>query len=494
MPNYTTDPVTGILIPIPGSDPGPDYADQISDALLTLAHLTHTGVSNTDGYQIPAAGIDFDDDISAQNHNLTSLRSSRYTSHSSTLGSVGDLNCVYFVNGDAYVNNGSGTPIQITDGTVVNVTTTNNFSSLSLAVNHTINASDTYVVFNYTGYSAAKIVTLPLASSVQSGRFYFIKDQSGVSSTYNITVNVSGGDTVDGISSYLINHNHSAVLLMSDGASNWQVYPFNSPTFLKGAEITIEATAGDVDIQASNNVSIQAANQILMGAVDDINIEAIHNLILYSTNDTAHQVGRDWSVDAGRDGYMAFAGDFEVEVGDDAAIYAQDDIVINCGNNGGGIATANLGMASTGATGAITLSTIGGSITASSGDDVIITATDDVTITAGDSLTLAGKLFLPTKAVTGATYTVDTSTKDVVIFCDSSGTAISITLPTCTIGRTLIIQDVGGVAGTNNITLVRASGGDSIQGVAASYVMDANYQGVTLCAYSGSAWFIISTS
>ena len=125
-------------------------------------------------------------------------------------------------------------------------------------------------------------------------------------------------------------------------------------------------------------------------------------------------------------------------------------------------------------------------------DEARVNATTGIYLTATTSLNLAGQIYVPTKAVTSSPYTVDTTTKDYVIFVDSTSGARTINLPAASNGRVLIIQDVSGTANTNNITLVR-SGSDTIQGVASDYVMDADFQGVTLVAYSGGSWFIIGT-
>lgn len=378
MPTSYTDPVTGITIPTPEEQPGPLYATNVSDALLVLAHLTHTGVANLDGYQIPVAGFDWNDDLSAQSHNLTTLRSTRYNNQGSVLNGVGDLNCFYFKSGEAYVNDGTGQAIQLTNNGVVNVTATNNWSVTSTATNYTINSSDPYAVINYATWSGNRILTLPLANTVSAGRFYFIKDLTGNAniSTNTIAITASGSDTVDGAVSHTIRIAYGAALAISDGTSKWALYVFTKPDTLQGT-----------------NVSITASN----------------------------------------------------------------------------------------------------SITATASNDVSITATDQMALTAA-GITLTGQLYLPTKAVTSSPYTVDTTTKDVVIFVDSTTGARTINLPAASIGRTLIIQDVGGYAGTNNITLVRNNSGEQIQGVTSDYVMDANYQGVTLVAYSGGSWFIVGTS
>lgn len=372
MPTYTTDPVTGIEIPTTGSDPGPDYADRISAALLALAHLTHTGASNQDGYQIPAAGINFNADISAQNNDLTNLRSTRYSNQGSTLGGAGDVNCLYFKDGNAYINNGSGTPVQLTAGSSLNSSADNNFPTLEISSNHTINAVDVDVAFNCDVSGGALAVTLPLASEVPAGRFYFVKDKTGSSDGYNISIQPNGTDTIDQGSTYKIADKRGAVLLVSDGVDNWQLFKFTN--------------------QLPNNVMLKGLN---------------------------------------------------------AAGNAYQNLIGVDGNN-------------------------------------------QTKLSQNTSFTrFHGGLRVENKPISSASYTVDTTTKDLVLLVDSSGTTVDITLPTAEYdARMIIIKDVGGAAATNNITLVRP-GSENIEGLAADYVITQNFASVTLVSDSNGDWWLI---
>lgn len=82
---------------------------------------------------------------------------------------------------------------------------------------------------------------------------------------------------------------------------------------------------------------------------------------------------------------------------------------------------------------------------------------------------------------------IDTTTTDMIILVDTSA-ARAITLPAATAGRVIIIKDKTGTAGTNNITITRA-GSESIEGIAANYVMATNWGRLTL-ACDGTNWFI----
>lgn len=90
---------------------------------------------------------------------------------------------------------------------------------------------------------------------------------------------------------------------------------------------------------------------------------------------------------------------------------------------------------------------------------------------------------------TSSSFTVDTTTTDYIILMDCSGAAKSITLPTPTAGRILIIKDSTGSAETNNITLVRHAA-EQIEGIAASKVLQTAWGSWTLTS-DGTNWFFI---
>ena len=83
------------------------------------------------------------------------------------------------------------------------------------AITESDNAS--YYVCNPS--TAAVHVRLPAASTSAAGRFYIIKDISGAASTNNITVHITGTDTVDGASSHVIASNFGSATFISRGNS-----------------------------------------------------------------------------------------------------------------------------------------------------------------------------------------------------------------------------------------------------------------------------------
>lgn len=98
-----------------------------------------------------------------------------------------------------------------------------------------------------------------------------------------------------------------------------------------------------------------------------------------------------------------------------------------------------------------------------------------------------GGVNFTTRTIT-ANLTVDTTTTDCVILCNAAG-AITVTLPTPTAGRRLVIKDISGAATANNITIARHAA-ENIEGLAASYLIQVSYATVILHS-DGTNWWIV---
>lgn len=225
MATNVTTPNLGLVVPTPGQEPGPAYAIDVSDALVKIDGHTHTGASNSDGAMIPAAGLNFNADITAQNHNLTSLRSTRFTNQSGALLGVGDVGCVYERAGDLWYNNAAGVPIQLTAGPSVISALATSYAILIIATNHTINPTDPQNFFGTDTTTAILTLQLPASSSVPPGRFYVVKDATGAAATHNITIARAGSDTIEGTAAnYVLSVAHQNLLFVNDGLGNWMLF------------------------------------------------------------------------------------------------------------------------------------------------------------------------------------------------------------------------------------------------------------------------------
>ena len=101
--------------------------------------------------------------------------------------------------------------------------------------------------------------------------------------------------------------------------------------------------------------------------------------------------------------------------------------------------------------------------------------------------TINGSNRFTTRTVSG-NITVDNTTTDTILLVNTAA-ARSITLPAPTNGRFIMLKDITGTAGTNNITLIR-NGSEKIEGVAASKVLSTNFGGWIILS-DGSDWYLI---
>lgn len=121
----------------------------------------------------------------------------------------GDVNCTP---GDA-----TGTAlygaVRLNKG--VRVQTTNSITGTT-----TLTGADPVIVRVDTSATAAFTLTLPAASTVGQGRIFWIKDVGGNAAAQNITISGSGGETINGGATFVINVNYQAVQVFCDG-TNW---------------------------------------------------------------------------------------------------------------------------------------------------------------------------------------------------------------------------------------------------------------------------------
>ena len=110
-------PNMNMTLPTPTVTPGPQYAIENNQAFTVVDGHNHT---SGQGVPIPSAALNINGDLPFQNFNATALRSTRYISQGSPLGTPTDLNCIYVVGGEMYYNDGVGNQIQLTAGGALN--------------------------------------------------------------------------------------------------------------------------------------------------------------------------------------------------------------------------------------------------------------------------------------------------------------------------------------------------------------------------------------
>lgn len=215
-------------LPTPSVTIGPAWATQLNDALATGvdAH-DHTPGK---GAKVPTAGLNIDNDLTFNNHTAFGLASLQLINTASTATYTGLAHAlsVFSSGGDLWYTNSSGSPVQITAGGALVTPAGTNVNTFEFNI-ITGNTALTVAASAPTDYpvqavnsSSSVTVTLPSAGLAGAGRFYVIKDYSGNSETYPITIARTGSDTIDFVAGSLtLESDSGAVMLVSDGVSNW---------------------------------------------------------------------------------------------------------------------------------------------------------------------------------------------------------------------------------------------------------------------------------
>lgn len=101
-----------LVIPVPGNDPGPDWANNLNISLTTIDLHDH---STGKGVQVTPSGLNINADLPFNNYNITLPKTVRFTAQVSALSAVSpNLNCLYVAGVDLYYNDGNGNQIRIT--------------------------------------------------------------------------------------------------------------------------------------------------------------------------------------------------------------------------------------------------------------------------------------------------------------------------------------------------------------------------------------------
>ncbi len=142
MANTTITPYMNLILPIPGLEPGTQYAIDIDTAFTQIDQHTHIPGQ---GLPIPVAALNINADVPINSYNLTSIRSSRYVNQASPLSLSTDLNCVYVSNGELFYNDTLGNQVQLTLGGAVDTSGSGNITGMGSTT-----ASAVYTAINNT--------------------------------------------------------------------------------------------------------------------------------------------------------------------------------------------------------------------------------------------------------------------------------------------------------------------------------------------------------
>ena len=214
-------PNMNLSLPTVSVTVGPTYGAENNTAFTDIDAHDHTSGK---GVQVPSSGLNINADLDFQSNRADSLLSTKFTSQVSTLTGASNANSVYVVSGDLYYTNSGGSAIQLTSGASLAAIpgASIKYETQPVTSNLVILVSDTFSYLE-VDTSTPRSITLPLASGVDAGRFYIVKDITGSSNTNAITVNRSGSDTIDGDTSQTLDSDYGSWIFVSDGTSAWRI-------------------------------------------------------------------------------------------------------------------------------------------------------------------------------------------------------------------------------------------------------------------------------
>jgi len=372
----------------------------------------------------------------------------------------------------------------------------------------------------------------------------------GTADAINITAtNAAGGIDVDAGTAGFIVDTTGAVSLDSAAASNFTVtgafdLTLNSTAgsvVITGAEAATDAVQinavtalGGIDVNAgTGGMTVDSAGLLSLDAAGVVNLTTTgaFDITVNSTAGSVILTGAEAAVDAIQLNATTVGGGIDINAGsggitlDTTAALSLDSAtasnftvtgaadltlqstagavnVISGEANADSINVTSAGGMNIVATGAAAKDTIitntNGSMTLTAGENVTdamnITASgaaSRVNITAGTgSVKIASGLVVAKKDVVFADSPYTVLGTDYFLSVDTSGGAITVTLPAATAlaGRTFVIRDTGGAAAASNITI--GGGGTNLVGggaAAATKVISAAYAGATVYS-NGATW------
>ena len=305
------------------------------------------------------------------------------------------------------------------------------------------------------------------------------------------------------------------------GSATGSTLTFNAAS-QAGASMSFSATGSTVsfnDTDINNTVSIGngstangASNCVIVGRFASTASSANTGCVLIGYNATSANLSSSYVTSIGYNstsfdhgvalGFATISGTYSVSLGASSGSsgFGSSNIFINNVGTVGDSNTLRIGAGTGSGTQQLNKCFIAGidGVNVGSVAKVVTESGDQLgtaTITAGTGITItptANTITIAASGTTNLTYTNVNSTPYVVlttdeyISVDASVSAITIQLPNAAIsGRAFIIKDRTGSAATRNITVTTVGGAVTIDG-ATTFVMNANYQSVSVIGNGSS--------
>lgn len=153
MSDTTTTQYMELVLPTPEVQTGPEYAENINQALTQVDSHDH---STGKGTPVTPAGLNINDDLEFNNNNATEVRSVRFQSQGSPISNNTDIGCTYVSGVDLYYNDVNGNQVRITqDGSLAG--TPGSITNLAPPASVTYNSGNQTFIFQSTTATAANI-------------------------------------------------------------------------------------------------------------------------------------------------------------------------------------------------------------------------------------------------------------------------------------------------------------------------------------------------
>lgn len=220
---------------------------------------------------------------------------------------------------------------------------------------YTFLSTDRYVELT-TALTAARIWTLPVASTYPAGTRIVVQDAiGGITSTNTLTITANAADTINGAASFVLNAAYSGVELRSNGSNKWSARVINDSSVTTPKLADDAATNAKLANMAQATIKLRAAGAGTGDPIDGTAAQA--RTILSSaayTRSTAVSLTTQTSVD-----FTSIpAGTFKIEVTFAAlSTNGTSPPIIQLGDSGG-IETTGYTGAATNLTNAAAVATV----------------------------------------------------------------------------------------------------------------------------------------
>lgn len=193
MSNVNITPNMNLPNPVPGEDPGPDYANNLQSSLNIVDQHNHSAGS---GVQINPNGMNINSDLTFNStNNAIGVRSVRFFAQAAPItASAPDLGCLYVSAADLYYNDENGNQVQITSGgSVAGSSGTITGLPTGTAGAAYVSANGTFVFQQATSTAAnvdmaTAIIRYPGSYPTPSGNYIALQAPSGLATGYSITL------------------------------------------------------------------------------------------------------------------------------------------------------------------------------------------------------------------------------------------------------------------------------------------------------------------